>query len=120
MEEKPKQTGTQYSPEVYSDHLWKGLVGWTCPMDINIPEYLKDGDRVLSTECILCQTCISICPDKNLTMTGKWNLGEKKSFDEKGKGRKNQSTTLIKCLPPNLVLSNINRQIDRTTGLIHS
>ena len=26
-----------------------------CPMDINIPEYIKAGGRVLSTECILCQ-----------------------------------------------------------------
>ena len=24
-----------------------------CPMDINIPEYIKNGGRILSTECIL-------------------------------------------------------------------
>ena len=48
-----------------------------CPMDINIPEYLKNGERVLSTECILCQTCINVCPEKNLTLTNKWDIGGK-------------------------------------------
>ncbi len=48
-----------------------------CPMDINIPEYVKNGGRVLSTECILCQTCSTVCPEKNISMTGKWDLGGK-------------------------------------------
>ena len=48
-----------------------------CPMDINIPEYLKNGERVLSTECILCQTCSTVCPEKNLSMTSKLDLGGK-------------------------------------------
>jgi polyferredoxin len=46
-----------------------------CPMDINIPEYLRNGERVLSTECILCQTCATVCPEKNLSVTSKWDLG---------------------------------------------
>jgi polyferredoxin len=33
-----------------------------CPMDINIPEYVKNGERVLSTECIFCLTCTTVCP----------------------------------------------------------
>ena len=45
-----------------------------CPMDINIPEYLKNGTRVLSTECIICQTCITVCPENNLSMTFKWDI----------------------------------------------
>jgi polyferredoxin len=48
-----------------------------CPMDINIPEYVKNGGRVLSTECILCQTCSTVCPEKNISMTIKWDLGGK-------------------------------------------
>ena len=32
-----------------------------CPMDIRIPEYIKSGQRVLSTECSLCQTCTTVC-----------------------------------------------------------
>ena len=37
-----------------------------CPMDINIPEYLEKGKRVMSTECILCLTCINACPKEAL------------------------------------------------------
>jgi polyferredoxin len=48
-----------------------------CPMDINIPEYIKTGGRVLSTECILCQTCSTVCPQKNISMTSKWDIGGK-------------------------------------------
>ncbi|UCH25525.1 MAG: 4Fe-4S binding protein [Trueperaceae bacterium] len=40
-----------------------------CPMDIQIPEYILAGQRVLSTECILCQYCVSICPPNTLTLS---------------------------------------------------
>jgi len=43
-----------------------------CPMDIRIPEYLMAGQRVLSTECILCNTCVSACPTKTLAVS--WGL----------------------------------------------
>ena len=33
-----------------------------CPMDIKITEYLRNNQRICSTECIVCQTCISKCP----------------------------------------------------------
>ena len=32
-----------------------------CPMDIRILDYLQAGERVLSTECMLCQTCVTVC-----------------------------------------------------------
>ena len=51
-----------------------------CPKDIEIPEYLKAGARVLSTECIICQTCITVCPEKNLTMTFKLDVGGKEEL----------------------------------------
>lgn len=32
-----------------------------CPMDIRVSDYHKQGLRVISTECSLCQTCITVC-----------------------------------------------------------
>jgi len=32
-----------------------------CPMDIRILAYLQARERVLSTECMLCQTCVTVC-----------------------------------------------------------
>ncbi|MFC1904581.1 4Fe-4S binding protein [Chloroflexota bacterium] len=32
-----------------------------CPMDIRIIDYIKNGKRVLSTECILCFVCENVC-----------------------------------------------------------
>jgi polyferredoxin len=32
-----------------------------CPMDIRVLDYLRAGERVLSTECMLCQTCVTVC-----------------------------------------------------------
>ena len=40
-----------------------------CPMNIRIPDYIEQGQRVLSTECILCQECINTCPDDALKLS---------------------------------------------------
>lgn len=32
-----------------------------CPMDIDILSYIKKGQRVCSTECILCIECVNVC-----------------------------------------------------------
>ncbi|MCK9209713.1 MAG: hypothetical protein M0P61_02630 [Ignavibacteriaceae bacterium] len=32
-----------------------------CPMDIDVISYTKLGKRVLSSECIMCLTCINVC-----------------------------------------------------------
>ncbi len=37
-----------------------------CPMDIDIPAYIKEGKRVLSNECILCLQCVAVCPPNTL------------------------------------------------------
>ena len=42
-----------------------------CPMDIDVSQYIKNGMRVTSSECILCMNCINVCPVKNLKMTTK-------------------------------------------------
>ena len=49
-----------------------------CPMDINVADYIKDKKRVLSTECILCQDCITACPHEtlNLSFSLDWGTGE--------------------------------------------
>ena len=33
----------------------------TCPMGVKVSTYLRDDKRVLSSECILCQLCVSTC-----------------------------------------------------------
>jgi polyferredoxin len=46
-----------------------------CPMDIRILDYLREGKRVLSTECMLCQTCITVCAKDALKVSVGWDLG---------------------------------------------
>jgi len=46
-----------------------------CPMDIDILGYLRDGKRVLSTECMLCQTCVTVCAKDALKVTAGFDLG---------------------------------------------
>ena len=48
-----------------------------CPMDIRIPDYIMNGERVLSTECSLCQTCISVCAKDALKLSFGLDLGGK-------------------------------------------
>jgi polyferredoxin len=56
-----------------------------CPMSIRIPEYIKNGERVLSTECILCQTCVSVCPSQTLRISFGWDMGGKELLVERKK-----------------------------------
>ena len=48
-----------------------------CPMDIRIPEYIRNEQRVLSTECSLCQTCITVCAKDALKLSFGFDLGGK-------------------------------------------
>jgi len=47
-----------------------------CPMDIQITEYTQNGQRVGSTECIICQTCVSTCPQKVLGLSFGFDMGK--------------------------------------------
>ena len=47
----------------------------SCPMDIHISRYVREGKRVLSSECILCMTCTSVCPHNVLGTTMGFDLG---------------------------------------------
>lgn len=46
-----------------------------CPMDIKILEYKNQNKRVLSTECILCNTCSNVCPKDAVKFTLKLDAG---------------------------------------------
>lgn len=48
-----------------------------CPMNINIMEYINNGQRVLSTECIFCLMCTTVCPAGVLSGTFKMDIGGK-------------------------------------------
>ncbi len=54
-----------------------------CPMDIRIPDYILDGQRVLSTECSLCQTCITACARDALKLSFGFDLGGKELLRER-------------------------------------
>lgn len=55
----------------------------TCPMDIRVPEYILHGERVLSTECSLCQTCITVCAPEALKLSFGFDLGGKELLRER-------------------------------------
>ena len=54
-----------------------GACSKACPMDIDIMQYVINGKRVLSTECIFCLTCTTVCPEGILEDTFKMDVGGK-------------------------------------------
>jgi polyferredoxin len=52
-----------------------------CPMNVRIPDYVAQGKRVLSTECILCQECINTCPDEALKLSFGLDVGGEELLD---------------------------------------
>jgi ferredoxin-type protein NapH len=54
-----------------------------CPMDIRVPEYILRNERVLSTECSLCQTCITVCAPGALKLSFGLDMGGKELLREK-------------------------------------
>jgi ferredoxin-type protein NapH len=67
-----------------------------CPMDIEIPKYIKAGKRVLATECILCQHCIAVCPPNTLGLSFGFDLGGEDLLEERpqlGKGSRQEAGT---------------------------
>jgi polyferredoxin len=46
-----------------------------CPMDVRISDYVLSGKRVLTTECSLCQTCITVCARDALKLGFGFDLG---------------------------------------------
>ena len=54
-----------------------------CPMDIRVSEYIRNGERVLSTECSLCQTCSTVCAKDALKLSFGFDLGGKELLRER-------------------------------------
>lgn len=54
-----------------------GACNNACPMNIKISEYIQNGKRVLSTECVFCLTCTTVCPEGILKDTFKLDIGGK-------------------------------------------
>lgn len=60
-----------------------GLCENNCPMDIKLLSYMKNNQRVLSTECIGCQQCVNICPENIIRYTKKIDTGFKEYLNFK-------------------------------------
>ncbi len=48
-----------------------------------LPDYILNGERVLSTECSLCQTCITVCAKDALKLSFGFDLGGKELLRER-------------------------------------
>ncbi len=46
-----------------------GACSKRCPMDIDVSQYARQGQRVSSSECILCHSCIYTCPSYALSLS---------------------------------------------------
>jgi ferredoxin-type protein NapH len=44
---------------------------------VRISDYILNNERVLSTECSLCQTCITVCAKDALKLSFGFDLGGK-------------------------------------------
>ncbi len=54
-----------------------------CPMDVRISDYILNNERVLSTECSLCQTCITVCAKDALKLSFGFDMGGKDLLRER-------------------------------------
>jgi formate hydrogenlyase subunit 6/NADH:ubiquinone oxidoreductase subunit I len=46
-------------------------------MDINIQEYVQNGERIKANECILCLHCIGECPQGALSASIGFDISSK-------------------------------------------
>ena len=63
-----------------------GVCEKNCPMDIKLLEYFERGERILSSECIFCQTCVRVCPTGALKAGFKFDIGFKERIRFKSSG----------------------------------
>ena len=55
-----------------------------CPMDIQISQYTQSGQRVLSTECILCNECVDVCAHDALKISFGFDFGNRELLNRIG------------------------------------
>lgn len=67
------KVGAKYSllkiekdPEKYIDCR---ICEQKCPMQIKLMDYKNRGQRIMSTECIFCNTCTNVCPVNAISPT---------------------------------------------------
>ncbi len=46
-----------------------GAYAKICPMDIPVSQYIQNGQRILSDQCIMCQQCVNVCAKNALSLT---------------------------------------------------
>jgi polyferredoxin len=56
-----------------------------CPMDVRVSDYILNNQRVLSTECSLCQTCITVCAQDALKLSFALDMGGKELLRERAR-----------------------------------
>ena len=54
-----------------------------CPMDVRVSDYILNGQRVLSTECSLCQTCITVCAQDALKLSFGFDMSKEDLLRER-------------------------------------
>jgi ferredoxin-type protein NapH len=54
-----------------------------CPMDVRISDYVLNNQRVLSTECSLCQTCITVCAQDALKLSFGFDMSKEDLLRER-------------------------------------
>jgi polyferredoxin len=54
-----------------------------CPMDIQISQYTQSHQRVLSTECILCNECVDVCAHDALKISFGFDFGNRELLNRK-------------------------------------
>lgn len=48
-----------------------------CPMSIPVSQYILDGRPVIDNECVLCHSCIRVCPEKIVDLAIRFDRGGK-------------------------------------------
>ncbi|MFZ5944968.1 MAG: 4Fe-4S binding protein [Bacillota bacterium] len=63
-----------------------GVCEKVCPMNVKLLDYKELDKRVLSTECIICSTCINSCPKRAISITFGLDAGlaERLDFVDRG------------------------------------
>src|SRR5512147_1514362 len=54
-----------------------------CPMDVRVSDYILNNQRVLSAECSLCQTCITVCAQDALKLSFGFDMSKQDLLRER-------------------------------------
>ena len=66
-------------------------------MDIDVMAYVKNGQRVLSTECIVCHTCTNVCPKGILDTSFKFDIGGTELIRRRQQGDTGEESIVQLC-----------------------